>query len=392
MLENKNIFNPFVLLFLVQLPIEISKFIIGPWILLDEGILDKFYNFAILMQNLGLFAELILLLFAARIAKKYTLASSLLNSPINPVKMLRVAFAFYLFFLIFFILLSSHSFGIVNWIKNPRQGYQYYREGVGFLWVFSISCLSISWTLCCLFYKKIFKLFLIFPLFSISAFLLGSKGIVLDFFIFLFLILILRKYKYTKQLVWTGTPILIIFVLINFFGNLQDASFSELFSYFDHFPNGAMYYKAYFNNEIPLYNGKIFITDFWNLVPRGFYPNKPFVYGVTYINEYFWPGAAELSHTPAFGGQVNYFGDFGIIGVFLLNFLNPLKFASYFFLCQLLKHYSFNKVTKNQIILLLFLFFLAPAFLFSLSFPLNLIFFIICMSILIFINKLKLKS
>ena len=40
------------------------------------------------------------------------------------------------------------------------------------------------------------------------------------------------------------------------------------------------------------------------------------------VNEHFFPGAAEATHTPAFGGPVPYFADFGLIGVIVYSFFN----------------------------------------------------------------------
>ena len=140
-----------------------------------------------------------------------------------------------------------------------------------------------------------------------------------------------------------------------------------------------------------LVSGEIYFSDFWNLVPRGLYPNKPYVFGITHVNEFFFPGAAELTNTPAFGGSVNYFADFGIIGIILFSFLNPIKFISYFFLGQLLKNYNFNIITKNSKILFLFILFVGPYFLFYLIFPLNMIIFFIILLIIIVFNSLHLN-
>jgi len=270
-------------------------------------------------------------------------------------------------------------------LLNPREGYQFHRSGAGFLWVLAISFLSVSFVLSTLYAKSRIKLFLIFFIYAFSAYFLGSKGIVLDFFLYFLIILWLTKYKKLKYIYIIMLPLVFGIMLYNFFSSAGSTDFKEVFSYFDHYVNATMYYEAYYTNKIDLFYGKVYFSDFWNLVPRGVYPNKPYVFGITHVNEFFFPGAAEETNTPAFGGAVNYFADFGIIGVILFSFINPIKFISYFFLCQLLKNYTYETIVNNSYILLLFILFTAPYFLFYLIFPLNMaLFFFISVIILLF--------
>ena len=62
------------------------------------------------------------------------------------------------------------------------------------------------------------------------------------------------------------------------------------------------------------------------------------------VNEFFFPGAAEETNFPAFGGPIDYFADFGLLGVIFLTFFNPFKFVFYFFLGQLLKNYKYSLI------------------------------------------------
>ena len=135
-------------------------------------------------------------------------------------------------------------------------------------------------------------------------------------------------------------PLALVLMLVNFFSsigyNADGTDYEKVLSYFDYYVNSALYYKEYYSGKIDLFNGKIFFSDFWSLIPRGLFPNKPYVYGITHVNEYFFPGEAEQTNTPAFGGPINYFADFGIFGVIFLTFFDPLKFIYYFFLCHIL--------------------------------------------------------
>jgi hypothetical protein len=179
---------------------------------------------------------------------------------------------------------------------------------------------------------------------------------------------------------------------INFFGSLSSFDIGEIFAYFDYYKNSAMFYETFFNDRIKLFFGQIYLSDFWGVVPRALVPSKPYAYGITLVNEYFWPGAAEATHTPAFGGPVAYFADFGIIGVVFFSLFNPVKFITYFFLGQLLKHYNYGNIKDHPVLLSLFILFVAPVFLMNLLFPANLIFFIIVIFLIMFHNRLVLRK
>jgi hypothetical protein len=88
----------------------------------------------------------------------------------------------------------------------------------------------------------------------------------------------------------------------------------KVFWYLSHMENARNYYEGFFQGRVPLFNGEITLSSLWGYVPRLLYPEKPYVYGVTHINEIFFPGMAALGHTPAFDGGVEYFADFGFFG------------------------------------------------------------------------------
>jgi len=360
-------------------------------LLLDNVTTNVYYNYALFVTNIAACADLLLLFIASIISKRYKFILPGFSFPIYYRKMRYASFFFYSLYVIFFILLSANSFGILNWILSPREGYQLHRVGAGQYWVFAISCLSVSFTLACIYVESYRKIFILLFLYVFSAYLLGSKGIVLDIFTFLFIILWLRGYKHMKFIYSFGLPLAFLLLIANFISTMQDAGFLEIFSYFDHYVNSTNYFEAYFHGQIPLFHGQIYLSDFWNIVPRGLIPGKPYVYGITLVNEYFWPGAAELTNTPAFGGPVAYFADFGLAGVVLMTLINPLKFCSYFFLIQLLKNFNFKEVKKNSTVFCLFLLFQAPSFLTSMAFPVNIMFYLIVVTFLMFFNRFSFR-
>lgn len=389
--------NPFIIVFLFKLPVDIFKIALGPPFLLDDGTYNLYYNIAILYTTLSYVIDYLLLRFSFFISNKYTFTSSLFNVKVKYSRMIKASVFFYFLFFLFFYLLSSSSFGFINWLKEPRTGYQLYRVGAGPFWVLAISCLSISFTILTVYAKNTRKIFVCLVPYLYSAFLLGSKGIVLEFLVFFLIILWVRRFQGLKKIFLVTAPVAFLLMLINFFTSAGysggGVDYKAVFSYFDYYVNSAMYYEEYYSGKIDLFYGKIYFSDLWNLVPRGLYPDKPFVYGITHVNEHFFPGAAEATNTPAFGGPVNYFADFGLTGVILLTFLDPFKFIYYFFFCQLLKNYTYQKLKDNLFLFLLFMFFTGPFFLFSLSFPLNMVFLLIISLVLLLANKIEsLKS
>lgn len=385
--------NPFIILFLFKLPIDLFKVVIGPPFILENGIDNIYYNIAILITSLSIFIEYLLLRFTFLISNKYTFNSNTLNIKTRYSRMIYASIVFYFLFFLSFYMLTSSSFGFFNWLKDPRTGYQLHRVGAGQFWVFSISFLSVSFAIFTLYVKKNTNLFIFLLLYLYSAYLLGSKGIVLDFLVFFIVVLWIRRFQKLKKIFLIMFPLALLLMLVNFFSSMgyngDGTDYQKVLSYFDYYVNSAMYYKEFYSGKIGLFYGQIYFSDFWSLIPRGLFPNKPYVYGITHVNEYFFPGEAEQTNTPAFGGPINYFADFGIFGVILMTFFDPLKFIYYFFLCQLLKNYDYDKIKGNLFVFLMFLFFTAPFFLFNLLFPLNIIFLLIVSLILLFINKIN---
>jgi hypothetical protein len=155
---------------------------------------------------------------------------------------------------------------------------------------------------------------------------------------------------------------------------LNPSEIIDILRYFDYYSNSAMYFEAYSKNQIDLFHGKIFLTSFWSLLPRTYFPNKPYVYGFLFVNEFFFPGAAERTHTPAFGGPMAAFADFGILGVILYAIFNMNTIITNFCCYLLLARYNISQIKYNVFLLLLFLSAFAPSFLSYFSFPITAIF------------------
>lgn len=385
--------NPVWIPFIFLLPVEIFKVLLGPAYILEEGLFDYYFNYAILMSNLAGCINFFLIYLAFKLSNLYELKTNLSSGKgLNNNSVLKISIIFYLLYILFFILLSQHSFSFFNWIKNPREGYQFHRVGAGGLWTIAISCLSVSFCIFTIFTKSFTRIFISLPLFLYSAFLLGSKGILLDFGVYFIIVLWLKNYKNLKKVFLIGVPFTIALLILSFTRNIEEGNnLEEMVKYFDYYVNSANYYKAYFHGELPLFRGKIISTQFWSFVPRALFPEKPFVYGVLHINEFFFPGAAEETHTPGLGGPVAYFGDYGIWGVILFTLFDPFSLLNYFFMFTLYKNLTLINILNNKYILYLFIWFTAPAFLFYMYFPLNITFFTIVILLISLLSRIKVK-
>jgi hypothetical protein len=384
-------FNPISIYFWLSFPIEIFKIAVGPIILTTVNE-DYFYiGIAILYATLSILIEFLILFILSKKIKKINFKFNLKEIKTIKINFKPLSFIFFIFYIISFYLLATKEFGLYNWILNPRLGYQLYRDGSGQYWILSVSFLALSFSLLMLNKYSIVSRSLYFLFYSYFAFLLGSKGMVIEYLIFFILILWLYKDKSLKKILIFISPIVVIAILYNFYTSVENFDFDSVASYFTYYTNSGMYFKEYYTNKIGLFHGKLLLSDFWSLAPRSLFPNKPYVYGILEINEYFFPGAAEMTNTPAFGGPILYFADFGILGVIFLTIFNPILFLRSIFYLATIFNLEIDKIKNNFSIYFLFLVFFSPYFLALVVFPLNFIFIILVLLFFLVYIKIYLK-
>lgn len=393
-LSNKleiSFFNPITITFIFAFPVTVAKLIVGPIFFLEDGLFNPFYNYSLFITSTELFCTYVVTKLTIASAKKYSpvienfLEKCKTHWIVKNKKMLRISLFFFVLSIIFFILLASHSYGVLNWIKDSRTGYQYHRVGAGQYYAFFLLFLSVSFSLALIYVNGYKKVILVYILYIPIIWLLGSKGHILNFTIYTLIILWFKRYKYLNRFFLVFLPIIFGLMLLN----LGRTSVVEIAEYFnDGYVNSAKYFEEYFAGKIDLFYGKIFVTQFWELIPRGLYENKPYVYGITLLNEYFFPGMAEQSHTPAFEGPVSMYADFGFIGVVgsvLLDLGLYLKIIAYYFI---LKKKNFGEISSSPLLLYTFLLLFAPSFLTFFLFPWSLIIFVFLMKNISIGNKI----
>lgn len=312
--------NPFTITLLVGLPVEAMKLFGGPLVLIDAGLFDPGYQFAVLASNVLLVSQAIGLIVFFRGAALLRIERFLpMRHVVLSRKGLRWGASFFLLlYAVAFWLLSSAEFGVVNWLSNPRVGYQLYRTGQGHWYALAVTSLSVSLLLSFLARPRAASVLWRTPVYLALAYVLGSKMILLNVFISTLIFLWFIQWKHLKKLIAIGAPVVFSLLVWNLSLALSDGfEFQSILEYFDFYKNAADYYHGYLDHEIGLYWGEIASTSLTAYVPRALWPDKPTVYGILIINEIFYPGQAELTNTPAFGGAVEQFADFGFPGVVL---------------------------------------------------------------------------
>lgn len=385
-------FNPFIITFLINSPVLLFKSLIGPLFLVQDGLFNPYFNYAILMTNISSIIGFIMTVLTLRTYNNHYYFYKIVQiyTPKWRIKRNKMMLTSLIFLILFFIsfLLLSRNYGLINWILNPRGGYQFGRTGSGVFFALSLLFLSTSYSIALLFCRKNKQVFPISILYLFFVWFLGSKGFLLDFCCFSFIILWARGYKNLNKIIWIGLPIIFVPLLINF-GSIE---LEDIVKYFDYYVNSTNFYEAYFNGELDYYYGEISISSLWGLVPRALYPDKPFIYGITIINEYFFPGAAENTMTPAFGGPVAEYADFGIVGVVSASIFNWSRFFLLYCYFIIFTKFSYRKIISNPLLLFAFIYIFAPRFLQFFAFPLSLIMFIFIAKTISITNRVKLHT
>ncbi len=356
--------NPFSIALMIAMPVELMRLFIGPLFLIEDGLFDIGYQYALLMASLLALAQAAGAVFFFRFAKSFRAHRYL---PFQQVlygrkDMRRGAWLFLLIFLAALFALANAEFGVLNWLQNPRMGYQMHRAGQGHWYALAISALSVSFVLSFLAHPTAGRLLRNMVVYIVMGYFLGSKGVLLTIFSATLVFLWFMRWRHLGKLMLVGAPLLFGLLIFNLYLALGDVfELGSIIGYFDYYKNAADYYRSYLRGEIDLFHGEVIMSSLWAYVPRAIWPDKPVVYGILHINELFYPGLAEIS-TPAFGGAVEQHADFGVLGVVVFGF-----FSSQAILTGVLSYLIFKRpgVHLGRITLatvLLFLVLYAPAF------------------------------
>ena len=362
--------NPITIPFIFALPVEFFKIFVGPFFLL-ESIFDVGYQLALLINSLQILISSIIIILVARFMPILKPTLKLKNFGFAIVEFRRATVFFLFFSILFFIILASITGGVVEWVLNPREAYISKRNGNGLLYSLSVGFFLLSYFTSILYNQSKKEIFLKTFYYLFTAYIFGSKGVFFNILICTSIILWKNGEVNLLKYIFSLLTIAITYAILNLiFGSGFDID--SIINYFDIFLNGANFYNDYLNGYIHLFDGDVLLSSYWAWVPRSYWENKPYVYGLLHLNEHYFPGAAELGNTPAFGGGVKEFSDFGFVGVFLYSILDPnIFFYSYYLklISRLDLLRNTNEITVYNLLLLMIFFsprfgdqFIGPAF------------------------------
>lgn len=365
------LFNPFSITLASLLPVEVVKVLVAPYF---NGISSDYFYLKAVVLNLGfLFASVLGFLwwifFFSKTKFPILSDTNCGRYRVESMTLRRLSYAFAGLFLVTAGLTMSLGGGGWKWIYATREAYQFHRLGVGGFYALSISSLSLTYLLFALSLagKGSLKLLCCIALFVAFSFFFGSKGIMLNFAVFGLIILWYARSRVLPVMLVMVPGLVFPLMLFNLYQAYGGISLDHIFNYFDYYTNSMRFYEAFDSGDLSFYWGKVFLGDFWSLVPRIIYPEKPFVYGFLMINEFFYPGAAENTHTPAFGGPTQYYADFGAFGVMLAGLVQGKVLSIAFLAWFLFGRYRFDALPMDGYFdlraVVVFAFLFAPDFL-----------------------------
>ena len=389
--------NPLTIPIAIGLPLGLLTSFTGPYFALEDGCFNPYFQYALLVSNVHALSTQLTLFALIHLVVKWRplvrLTDRMMRSggQARPERMRAAAWVFLgLYFLSFLVL--TQSFGLVHWLADPRSGYQFHRTGAGQWYALCLTFLSVSVVLSTVYARSTYSVIALAPLYLGLIFLLGSKSFIIGFTLYLVNILAIRRFRYL-------TPVALVILgagaastISTFIQSQKSFGLEQVASYSDYFVNAALYYKDYLSGKLPLYHGQITLTSLWDLVPRSVYPDKPYVYGTILVDEYYFPGAAAQTSTPAFA-TIDYFADFGwaqaiLSGVFSVpTFVVALLYGIVFPRLQMLN--LNDGVPHCRFLSYVSLLILAPFFLYYFDVPLNIFLFLGIAAVINLMNKLR---
>lgn len=356
--------NPITITTLISLPIDTFKMIIGP-VFLSDNLGDKGLIFAYAMTDLKLLVQLLILVLLLKLKNTRNFTKKIISSfkPIyNKSFFKSLSSLFFSISILFFILLMASSGEYLKWIIDSREAYINNRAGSGLFYALSINFISLSFFFRCFSTNSVKKAIKYFIFYFILLIPFGSKGLFVNFLIFFIIIIYKIDKRYLFKFSIPAILCSLVLILYNFKANLTNNSFSDIANYFDYYINASKYYNDYLNNNINLYYGKIFTSSFWDYVPRSIFPDKPAVYGILHVVEYYYPGGPESGNTPAFGGEVASFADFGILGVIFSSFFDFSIIIKAISLLYLFKYKRFNLESYSILDIIILMISFSPSY------------------------------
>jgi hypothetical protein len=336
-------FNALTILILINIPLELSRLVFGPMYILPNPF-QRGYQVALVFENIHQLITISLVYFWLKFNFTRVLSDKLcnqININYDRSQLKKTSIIFLLLSFGFFIALALSTGGILDWLSNIRDSYISKRNGFGWLYALSVNFLAVAYYSYGIFAQRI-KYFLIGSIcFFLYSLIYGSKGVIVQNLIYFLIVLSWHKKLGISKFIVLSSIVFMGIILFNFDG----LNFSVL-NYFDHLVNGGIFYEDRIFGNAKLFEGEIIGTSFWSYIPRALIPEKPYVYGILNVVEEYYPGGAESGNTPAFGGRVDLFADFGIVGFLFFSIFSISPLITALTLHIFFKHHNIggNKI------------------------------------------------
>ena len=222
----------------------------------------------------------------------------------------------------FFLLLMIQSGAGTIWLTSPRDAYMDYRHGSGHFYALTMWALMFGYIFFLWFARPTYTAVVALFFFSFLAYYLASKGFILYFWIiFIFYWNYIIKPIRSAILFLSGILFLSLFLGSQLIQGTAK-SFADTIKYFIYFDTTSIFLSKF--DQVGYQFGSAFLSQFWEMVPRSLFPDKPYVYGQYIIHETLDPGMLEKGRARGTLKWTKYYLDFGIFGVFVVGFLTGL--------------------------------------------------------------------
>lgn len=226
--------------------------------------------------------------------------------------------------IIAFVLLGHFGVGIKTWLYNNRTAYIIGRNGNGVWYIlYQLNIILAAILILCISKNRRSKSFYLwYAIPVIAAYFTGSKGFLLGILIlFLFFYDCFEKKLEIGTIAVAGIAGLMLIILL-----LSVQSGISLRAYSDYYAQFMRFLHYVKNGYWEFAGGRIrFEDEFWKLVPRSLYPDKPYVYGqIRIVNLFFDYNSIAAGNTPSFSEFIVPYADFGRMGVLISFFFRGL--------------------------------------------------------------------
>ena len=205
------------------------------------------------------------------------------------------------------------------WITNPREAHMNFRSSIGPIYATFLMCSTMM-----LFY--IARLTLKFRVLGylcliFLSYVSGSKGFALNVCLSIFAVELTFNKNIFKNIIQNLSVFVVIvsittfIILLQFFKGIYNETIAERLSeyFFQWYDLQNRLFLHYLSGKFELRFGELYVSSFWDLVPRFFYEDKPTHHGSVKLIEIFFPESYRNLGNFSFGFLSYEFADWGAL-------------------------------------------------------------------------------